>query len=152
MIQLLRTDYGHPDFVELVRQLDAALAVENGEQHSFYNQYNGIDTIRHVVVAYQDGVAVACGAFKELEPQAVEVKRMYTLPGLRGKGLATAVLGELERWAVELGYPRCVLETGLNLPAAVALYERRGYRRIANYGQYIGVANSVCFEKAVVAG
>src|SRR5688572_22607932 len=110
MIELIRTDSSHTDFIALVGELDAFLALQNGEKHSFYHQFNGIDMIRHAVVAYLDGRAVACGAIKELGADAVEVKRMYTLPTERGKGVARAVLGELERWAGELGYMRCVLE------------------------------------------
>jgi putative acetyltransferase len=59
------------------------------------------------------------------------------------------VLSELESWAAELGYPKCVLETGKRQPEAIALYEKQGYQRIPNYGQYIGVENSVCFEKVL---
>jgi len=101
------------------------------------------------VVAYGDNLPIACGAIKEFEPGSVEVKRMYTLPEHRGKRYASAVLLELERWAVELGYARCVLETGTMQPEAIALYEVRGYQRIPNYGQYIGMPRSVCFEKLV---
>jgi GNAT superfamily N-acetyltransferase len=74
---------------------------------------------------------------------------MYTRPGARGKGIASLVLAELERWAGELSYGRCVLETGKRQPEAIALYKKRGYTSIPNYGQYIGVDNSVCFEKEI---
>jgi len=58
-------------------------------------------------------------------------------------------LAELERWAVELGYGRCVLETGLRMPDAVAVYTKKGYGRMENFGQYVGMENSVCFEKVL---
>ena len=74
---------------------------------------------------------------------------MYTLPGSRGKGIATAILKELENWAFELGYAKCVLETGKRQPEAIALYEKSGYKRIPNYGKYAGVENSVCYEKNI---
>jgi GNAT superfamily N-acetyltransferase len=77
----------------------------------------------------------------------MEVKRMYTADNHRGKGLATQVLTELENWALELGYSRCILETGKRLPDAVRLYENRGYQLIPNYGQYVEMENSICFEK-----
>ena len=72
---------------------------------------------------------------------------MFTSDSHRGKGFATQVLTELERWALELGYSKCVLETGKRLPDAVRLYEKSGYRQIPNYGQYIQMENSICFEK-----
>ena len=147
MISLQRTDSRHPHFTELVRQLDADLAERDGQDHSFYAQYNGIDTIRHVVIAYEDGQPVACGAIKEMEPGTMEVKRMYTLPANRGQGRAGRILAELESWAAELGFSRCVLETGRRQPEAIALYEKSGYRITPNYGQYAGVDNSLCFEK-----
>ena len=77
----------------------------------------------------------------------MEVKRMYTLPDFRGKGIATIVLQELEKWAKELRMEKCMLETGKRQPEAIALYTKNGYRLIPNYGQYAGVENSVCFEK-----
>ena len=77
----------------------------------------------------------------------MEVKRMFTLPESRGKGIATKVLNELENWASELGYAKCMLETGKRQPEAVRLYQKNGYKQIPNYGQYINMDNSVCFEK-----
>ena len=149
MIQIKRTSSDDPDFKTLVRGLDAELAQIDGEEHGFYAQYNGIDAIRHVVVLYADAVPVSCGAIKPFAPDAMEVKRMYTLGHFRGKGLASQVLQALEAWAAELGYPKCILETGRRQPDAIALYQKSGYRIMDNYGQYAGVENSVCFEKNI---
>jgi GNAT superfamily N-acetyltransferase len=147
MIALVRTDSDNPDFIALVRRLDADLAQRDGEDHSFYAQFNKIDKIRHAVVAYQDNMPVGCGAIKAFGDDAMEVKRMYVSPDTRKMGVASSVLGELETWARELSYHRCVLETGKRQPEAIALYLKQGYRQIPNYGQYIGVDNSLCFEK-----
>ncbi len=149
MVQLLRTDSSHAGFVELVRHLDADLRVRDGEDHSFYAQFNKIDKIRHVVVVYLDGQAVGCGAIKEYAPGIMEVKRMYVAPAYRGRGIASRVLAELERWAKELSYETCILETGVKQPEAVGLYGKSGYRIIPNYGQYAGVTTSICFEKTL---
>lgn len=149
MLHLLRTDSDHPDFRALVRLLDQDLQVRDGAEHSFYAQFNKVDAIRHVVVAYLDAAPVGCGAFKPFEAAAVEIKRMYVQPAHRGRGVAGAVLAELEGWARELGYTGCVLETGLKQPEAIRLYQKSGYQRIPNYGQYIGIDNSVCMQKAV---
>jgi GNAT superfamily N-acetyltransferase len=147
MIKVLRTDSQHSDFVSLVAELDAFLAELDGEEHAFYNSLNKIDRIKNVIVVYEDDKPIACGAIREFSPSAMEVKRMYTVPGYRGKGIATKVLNELEKWAVELNYEKCVLETGIRQPDAIHLYTREGYKRIPNYGKYINVENSVCFEK-----
>ena len=149
MIKVTRTNSDHPDFISLVRLLDADLAKRDGDEHSFYAQFNKIDKIKHAVVLYEDEKLVACGAIKQYAEDIMEVKRMYTLPVYRGKGIATMVLNELEKWAVELGYAKCILETGKRQPEAISLYTRNGYVLIPNYGQYAGVENSVCFEKAI---
>ena len=149
MIRITRTDSTNADFISLVKELDADLAIRDGEDHAFYAQYNKIDLIKHVVVAYLDETPVGCGAIKEYSEGVTEVKRMYTNPDLRGKGIASTVLKELEKWAAELHYSRCILETGIKQPEAIALYTKNSYHRIPNYGQYEGVLDSVCFEKVL---
>lgn len=146
-LRLLRTDSSDPDFIELVRHLDADLAQRDGADHSFYAQFNKIDKIKYVIVAYKGDQPVGCGAIKEYSPGTMEVKRMYTTPENRGKGVASKVLRELERWAFELSYEKCILETGKKQPEAIALYKKKGYQVIPNYGQYADVEDSVCFEK-----
>ena len=147
MLKLLRTDSDNEDFRALVRELDAWLAYIDGADHAFYATLNKIDKIRNAIVAYDDNNPVGCGAVRELTPGVMEVKRMYTLPDHRKKGIAKAILTELEKWSREMGYEKCVLETGKRQPEAIDLYVGQGYRTTKNYGQYVGVENSVCFEK-----
>ena len=147
MIELIRTDSSHKDFIHLVRLLDADLAERDGIDNPFYAQFNKINMIRHAVVAYENGQAIGCGAIKSSSPDEMEVKRMYTAPAARGKGIASIVLKELEQWAAELSYKKCILETGKRQPEAIELYKKNGYHIIPNYGQYAGIDNSVCFEK-----
>ncbi|PPL00972.1 GNAT family N-acetyltransferase [Parapedobacter indicus] len=147
MTKLVRTDSNSTDFVVLVRLLDADLAQRDGDEHAFYHQFNKIDHIKYVVVAYENDKPIGCGAIKEYAPDTMEIKRMYALPEFRGQGIATRILTELETWAAELGYKRCILETGKKQPEAIALYKKSHYMPIENYGPYIGVENSVCFEK-----
>jgi putative acetyltransferase len=149
MTSLLRTTSDHPGFIALVRHLDAYLAHIDGDEHAFYAQYNKIAALQNVVVALDGDTPIGCGAFKPFDENTVEVKRMYVLPEWRGKGVAAQVLTELERWASELGYGRCVLETGLRMPDAIGFYEKNGYGHTANYGQYLGMENSTCFAKAI---
>ena len=149
MINLIRTDSANPDFINLVKLLDADLAGRDGDDHPFYAQYNKIDMIKHAVVVYDEGKPAACGAIKEYERGVMEVKRMYTLPEKRGRGIATKVLAELEKWAGELSYKKCILETGKKQPEAIAVYKKNGYKISPNYGQYAEVDNSVCFEKII---
>lgn len=147
MITLTRTDSSNPDFIALVKLLDAYLAEKDGRDHDYYNQFNTIVMLEHVVVGYENGIPVCCGAIKEFDAGSMEVKRMFTKPEARGKGIASRVLTELEDWANELGYNKCVLETGKRQVEAVALYKKKGYSIIPNYAQYIGIENSLCFKK-----
>ncbi len=147
MIKIIRTNSENKDFIDLVKALDADLAERDGDDHAFYHQFNKIDVIKHVVVLYENEKPIGCGAIKEFDATAMEVKRMYTSPESRGKGVATKILSELEKWTKELSYDRCVLETGKRQPEAIQLYTKSGYKIVSNYGPYKGVSNSICFEK-----
>ncbi len=147
MLTLLRTNSSHKDFIHLVKLLDADLAIRDGADHSFYTQFNKIDLIQNVVVAYDNNEAIGCGAFKNYDAATVEIKRMFVMPQQRGRGIAALILKELEQWAIEENYAACILETGKKQPEAIRLYEKSGYTFIPNYGQYAGVENSVCMRK-----
>jgi len=108
-LNLIRTNSENPDFRELVVLLDAELAIRDGADHAFFAQYNSIDEIKNVVVAYLDKVAVGCGAFKVYDDKTVEIKRMFVQSAHRGKGIAVQILSELERWAGESDFSFAVL-------------------------------------------
>ncbi len=149
MIELKRTNSDNQDFIELVEILDADLKIRDGEDHSFYSQFNKIDHIKYVVIAYESGKPIGCGAIKEYAHNVMEIKRMFVSPICRGKGIASKVLVELEKWTGELSFGKCILETGVKQPEAIGLYYKSGYHLIPNYGQYAGVDTSVCFEKKI---
>jgi GNAT superfamily N-acetyltransferase len=147
MTKLNRTNSDNKDFQNLVLELDKDLAQKNGESNDFFLQYNKIDLIKNVVIALNDNIPLGCGAMKEYDKSTMEIKRMYVPIEMRGKGIAVAVLNDLENWARELGYKRCVLETGDKMLEAIGLYKKSGYKIIKNYGQYENVESSICFEK-----
>ena len=109
---LTRTTSDNPDFQHLVSLLDAYLAIIDGDEHAFYAQYNKTAMLKHAVVYYENNVPVGCGALKIIDNETVEIKRMYVEPDFRGKGIAAAILRELEQWANELNYTNSILETG----------------------------------------
>ena len=146
---IIRTDSNNRDFIQLVKELDMELAVTDGEDHAFYDQFNKLDNIKYVVVLFEKGKPVACGAIKEYAAGIMEIKRMYVRQKSRGRGYASEILKELEKWASELSCERCILETGINQPEAIALYKKNSYAIIPNYGQYEGVEKSFCFGKTV---
>jgi len=145
-----RTNSENTDFQKLVVELDKDLAIRDGEDHAFFAQFNKIAAIKHAVVVYLDDTPVGCGAIKEYDNNVMEIKRMFVPLEKRGKGIASIVLKELELWAKELGYEKCILETGLKQPEAIKLYTKNNYSRIPNYGQYANVESSVCFEKRII--
>jgi putative acetyltransferase len=147
MIQIKRTDSSNFHFQQLVHDLDFELKIRDGEDHAFYAQYNKTDNIKYVVVAFENEEAIGCGAIKEFDAETMEVKRMFVPLKNRGQGIASVVLKELEQWATELGFKKCILETGEKQPEAIRLYTKNGYLIIPNYGQYTGVEASKCFEK-----
>jgi putative acetyltransferase len=145
-----RTLSDNADFQNLVALLDEDLKRRDGDEHSFYAQFNKIENIRNVIVCYIDNKSIGCGAFKEYDQKKVEIKRMFVQPAYRGHGIGLNILKELELWAAELNYHECILETGKKQPEAIRLYQKAGYTITKNYGQYKNVENSVCMKKTIL--
>ena len=146
---LVRTNSDDSDFRHLVTELDDYLALVDGDEHEYFAQFNHLDKIPNVVVAYDDNEPVGCGAFKAYTDSIAEIKRMYVRSDRRGERIGALVLEELESWARECGFDECILETGHRQKAAVRLYRRSGYRVIPNYDQYAQVESSVCMKKSL---
>ncbi len=145
--EFIRTTSDHPDFRTMVNALDEDLNQRNGDIQRQYDQYNQIDKIKHAIVIYLEDKPVGCGCFKRFDDHSVEMKRMFVLPEMRGKQLAARMLQELEKWAVEEGNTCAVLETGRRQVEAQRLYTIAGYSRTENYGQYVGMEDSMCYRK-----
>lgn len=148
-IKILRTTSENQDFAKLVIALDAYLKILDGEDHEFYAHFNKTNLLKNAVICYENDIPVGIGAYKEYEPKTAEIKRMYTLPEYRGKGIASKIIHELELWAKEENYTTSILETGFKQEDAIYLYQKLGYTIIENYGQYNGVENSVCMKKSL---
>jgi GNAT superfamily N-acetyltransferase len=146
----IRKSGSNPDFMNMVFALDRDLYERNGDIQKQYEQYNQIDKIKHAIVVYVNGEPVGCGCFKPFDQTTVEMKRMFIVPEMRGKQLAARMLQELEAWALEEGYTRAVLETGVRQVEAQRLYTVAGYSRTENYGQYIGMEDSICYAKTLL--
>ena len=131
-LMLIRTNSDHPDFRALVALLDKDLSIRDAEEHAFYAQFNKVDAIKEVIVAYQNDIAVGCGSIKPFSETEAEVKRMFVHPDYRGHRVASNILMELERWAQELHFISCVLETGKKQFEAIGLYQKMGYVIIPN--------------------
>lgn len=86
-----------------------------------------------LLVGWSDGEPVCVGGVKRLDERACEIKRMYVAPPVRGRGVARALLHELEATARRLGYELARLDTGPRQQGARGLYESDGYAEIANF-------------------
>lgn len=137
-----------PEIIGLIDELDAY-------QKPLYpaESHHGIDIaalsgpdVLFAVARDADGRALGCGAIV-LEAAHGELKRMYTRPADRGRGVASALLRALEAAAEARGCRRVVLETGYLQTDAIALYERFGYRRRGPFGTYVDDPNSVFMHK-----
>ena len=117
-----RTQSESKDFSYLIAQLDNDLNGRYHREQSKYDQYNKVDSIATVIVAFDEEKPVGCGCFKEYDNDTVEMKRMFVTPDYRGRKISKQLLGELEAWAKELGYSKDVLETGSGQTEAIGLY------------------------------
>jgi putative acetyltransferase len=148
MIRIKRTSSVNPDFCSLIELLDKDLWNRYPETQQNFVAFNVIKLGANAVVAYDDDNPVGCGCFRVTENERiVEIKRMYVKAEKRGKGIAKAILMELEAWALEEGKIGAELETGINSPEAIALYKKLGYEQIANYGPYVNNKDSICMRK-----
>jgi len=131
----------------LIVELDKEYAVRYPFMKNLTNPYNIMDEHARVIMAHDGSTPIACGAFRPMDEQTVEIKRMYTLPGYRNRGIGKRILFQLEHWAKGEGFIISKLETGINQPEAIAAYEKSGYKRIPNFPPYTEVKESICMEK-----
>ncbi len=147
-LSLIETDVAAPATRDLIAALDAELLLRYPNELP-----NGIDADAFraaegcMVLAWIDGVAVGCAAFRPLAPDTIEIKRVFVRAGQRGRGVSKQLLAWLEQRALQRGFIRAVLETGVLQPEAIALYRSAGYTPIACFTPYTDNPSSVCFGK-----
>jgi putative acetyltransferase len=136
----------------LVGELDRELAVHYSEvqRHGLTVEAIFEPHVRFFV-AWRGGSAVGCGGVA-LFADFAELKRMFVRAGLRGQGVADAILARVAQEASDAGRALLRLETGIHQPAAIRFYERNGFRRCGRFGQYAAMApqaveTSLFFER-----
>jgi GNAT superfamily N-acetyltransferase len=135
-VEIVERQYDHPDAVRLVRALYDEQVGRYGfadpveADPAMYSPPHGL-----FLVAYVDGVPSACGGYRPYDAEAatVELKKMYTVPDLRGQRLGRLIGDRLERHAAQRGARRAILETGARSDGALALVRSAGYRPTARY-------------------
>lgn len=148
-VRISKTTSENPDFVNLIAALDKSLWEHYPELKTNYWGNNILELNPNVIVVYLHEKPVACGCFKKYDKNAIEIKRMFVSPEVRGMGLAQTILLELEGWAHDLGYSFSVLETLHKQKEAIALYQKTGYTIVDNYEPYVGLENSICMRKQI---
>ena len=145
------TDGADKDFAYLCKELDTSIdkLVGNKFDRKPYIQYNQRDNIRDVIITYNQNELVGCASYKKYEQDIAELKRVFVKTAYRGQGIARKMLDELESRAREQGYKTMILETGEVLAASMNLYRSSGYEITENYGQYAGMAVSICMKKSL---
>jgi GNAT superfamily N-acetyltransferase len=149
-IAIATEPFDSPDARQLVAALDGHLASRYKPEQMFGPHLKaemvapGVGTF---VIARAGGVAIGCGALRRRDESTIEVKRMYVVPEMRGRGVARQVLDHLENEARTMGAERLVLETGIYQEEAMGLYRAAGFSVVECFDEYIGTPTSVCFEK-----
>ncbi|MCC8154904.1 MAG: GNAT family N-acetyltransferase [Tannerellaceae bacterium] len=147
-LSFIRTNYQHRGFQQLVQQLEDELNNRYGIlQQNVYNAFNQTKGIEHVVIAIVNDKMAGCGCFKIYNTYTVEIKRFFVCKDMRGSGIASRILNELEKWALEEDFKEAILETGFKQPEAIRFYSKAGYIQIPKYDPYINQANSICMGK-----
>lgn len=151
-MKILYTNGENKDFISLCDLLDEDLNDQVGGevQRKNYIQYNKLNHIHDVFVAYEKELPIGCASFKHYEEKIAEVKRVYVKKDFRGRGISKLLMEQIEKKALELGYQYLILETGKTFLPAVSLYQGLGYDVIDNYGQYKGMPFSICMKKKLI--
>ena len=153
-ISIERAEAPTAEIVELLAELDAELSGPYAaeQRHALSVEKLFQPNVRFFV-AHLEGAAVACGGIGFYDGYA-ELKRMYSRPSVRGRGVAKAILRRLEAEARAAGAPLLRIETGVYQEEALRFYEGAGFRRCGAFGPYAdmparAIETSIFYEKAV---
>ncbi|MCG3268708.1 GNAT family N-acetyltransferase [Yoonia sp. I 8.24] len=147
MIIIARTDPHHPQATALLRQSHALMASLFPPEDNYYLEIDDLvaDDIHFFTARIGDQI-LGTGALRAY-PDYGEVKSMFVAPDARGKGIADALMRQIEDQAIELKLPMIKLETGDLLHAAHKLYARHGFAVCGSFGDYKTANSSIFMEK-----
>ena len=139
----------------LIKELNTHLSALSPPEFCFQMTAEQIAETATTLFVARDasGRAVAMGALKRHEDGIAEVKRMYTLPQLRGQHIGRAILERIEHLARSEGFTRLVLETGIERTHGESwrLYQRNGFVRCDRFLDYPDSGWNAFFEKHLTA-
>jgi predicted GNAT family acetyltransferase len=137
------------DFRRLAAQLDAYYFTLVGDIQYKYAEPNRPENMNALVVAYEAQTPVACGAWKAIDAETAEVKRIFVDPAYRRKGVASRVILALEENILASGRHKLILETAVDTSGSHALYHSLGYKLRDYYGSPAGADHCMCFHKEI---
>ena len=147
MIIVERTDPHHPGAVALLQQSHALMrSLFPPEENSFLEIDDLVAPNIHFFTARDGTDIVGTGALKLHEGYG-EIKSMFVSESARGKGVADAILRQIEDQARAEKLPTIKLETGDVLTAAHRLYARHGFELCDVFGDYRSGSRSIFMEK-----
>lgn len=137
------------DYAMLAQKLDEYYFELVGDVQARYAEVNKPHNMNAICVVYEGSEAVACGAWKKIDDETAEIKRIYVLPQHRRKGIASAIVTAMEADAAKQGKKRFILETARTTADSASLYTSLGYEEIDYYGSPAGAENCRCFKKEI---
>jgi putative acetyltransferase len=146
-ISIAAEPFDSPDGLALRDELAADLERRYGHDSEPGEKPTAASVALFLIARDGAGQALGCGALRALEPAVFEIKRMFVRDAARGRGLGRMLLAALEQHAATLWARRLLLETGLEQPEAIGLYERAGYRPVPCFGPYSGAERSRCYGR-----
>ena len=149
---ILRADLTSSEARSLIGDLNAELSATYPEPGATHFRLDAAEVAEHhggFFIVDLGREMLGCGAVRAIGSETVELKRMFVVPAWRGLGVSKTLLAALEEESSRIGAIRVRLETGERQEAAIALYERSGYRRIPPFGEYVDSPLSVCMEKTL---
>lgn len=145
------TNERNQDFINLSKELWDEYYENAGCNVDKYQKVNNLEGEHFVVLIFDEGddcnTPIACGSFKELSNDTVEIKRVFVKKIYRNNGLATFIMNKLEKEAKKQNHDFAVLVTGLNNISSQSLYKKLNYELTEGFGIYIGDPDSFCFKK-----
>ncbi len=141
------TDEKDKRFLKLVEELDYGYHLRIGDELEKYREYNEFKTPHIVILMMDDDKAIACASYRASDEKSVEFKRVYVKEQYRKRGIASCIIKELEKDAIEKGFKDSHIVTGKNNHAAIGLYEKLGYFKIDKFGQFQEDNTVICMRK-----
>jgi len=150
-LKYVYTDEKNIDFQNFSKLIDDYFNKLVGGEKNRKNfiQYNSLEKIHDVFIAYDKNYAVGCAGLRRYDEDTAEIKRVFVREEYRGKGISKRLMLLLEERAAEIGFKSLVLQTRQACTEAIGLYLSLGYLRINNYPPYDKMPLAVCFKKSI---